>query len=79
MAYSRESINVLFCMFQIHKTMLRCLSITSVKCFQGKVVQTASYSSHGPKVAVVCITFFKWLFPHPSLPPLHLILEIRVT
>lgn len=37
----------------MHRTMLRYLSVSLVKCNQGNVVRTASYSSHAPKVAVV--------------------------
>jgi hypothetical protein len=58
-------INYHLCVFQVHRIMLRYLSISLVKCYQGNVVRTASYSSQAPKVAVVCIafiTFFKWYF-----------------
>jgi hypothetical protein len=44
-------------MFQVHRRMLRCMLLSSVKCFQGNGMHTTSYSLQAPKVAVVCIPF----------------------
>jgi hypothetical protein len=72
--------SVVCSVFQVRKRMLRYLSWSSVKCFQGNGIHTTSYVLQAPKVAVVCIVFNSDLTSIVELFNLHCVMsEYRFT
>jgi hypothetical protein len=67
--------NVVCSVLQVRKRMLRYLSWSTVKCFQGNGIHTTSYVLQAPKVAVVCILLNSYLTSIVELFNLHCVLS----